>query len=298
MKPNDRGVIFYNSGWKCLVRVAVAMHSLRKHWDGGCTLVMDGENDESLKIAARICEQNGCELMHTTFKTPTGAKTALLNKTQMDDKTPYKTTVFLDADTVVRQPFLELFDYAMKVDYVVPQFAGWETKGKIRKRIKSWKSVWPQYVKEACEYGPALNCGVYAWQHGSKFMADWYMHALPGRNISRIPDETVMQLLAPQYDFKVASHWFNVSCKYDDPVSDEARIIHYHGNKHCRFRDGLPVNHSNLWYVEFDEIRADEKYYEKIKSLVKSDRMLRKYMPQWDSYKQRRQDDKEGESTI
>jgi len=279
------GVVWYNTGWKCLVRLAASMDSFRDFYPGlQAALIMDG--DSGCVEAQEICDAYAVEYIHTEFKTPPGSKRALINKTLMAEKTPFDCTVFLDADTIVVGGFSELWEWAATGDFVVPQFHDWKTKGKIRKRIQSWSTLYPDMMELAIADGefPAINCGVYAWADGNELMLDWYKYAEPGRDLQRIPDETCLQVILHRYPHFVAPHWFNVSCKYDNAHSPLARIIHYHGNKHCRFVDGQPVNQCELWYPHFE--RALEKI-DCLDGLVRKDRMLRKYHKEWMRYAER-----------
>ena len=71
-------------------------------------------------------------------------------------------------------------------------------------------------------------------------------------------------------------HWYNCSAKYDKPKDDECRIIHFHGNKHCRIDGKRFLNNADLWYNEFEKFRG------KLDPYVKHDRQLRMNLYRWD----------------
>jgi lipopolysaccharide biosynthesis glycosyltransferase len=257
-KTMNRGVIYYNKGTKCLIRLLVSINSLRKHYTGPVTIISNGE--ESHRVCKQISEIAEYNLNYKEFDSsfiPEGSSTVFLETTLAHTYTPYDITIWLDSDTLVRGSIDELFDLAEEHDMVVPHFAGWSTqKGNISKRIRYWEQWYPNLIEDAINYGSAINCGVIAFKNSSEFMKNWYKHTLPGRD-SFIPNETCMQVILPQYKHKLVEGKFNCSCKYG-PVHDaDTRVIHYHGRKHVR----VPKEGSNkiqfggdLWVSEFEEV--------------------------------------------
>lgn len=264
---NSRGVIYYNRGQKMLVRLAVSLYSLRKSYAGNVTVLSQGE--DSHKPCRDICGEFGATLQHVEYETPPGARDTYLNATLSHKKTPYDVTVWLDSDTVVLRPFDALWDAAEKNEFAIAQFSTWGTSGgKIAGRIKSWKPLYPEFVGAALKFGHAINCGVFAFRKDSGLMRDWYRLAEPGRDLSWIPDETCCQLILPQHKNQIMPAEYNVSCKYG--VRENARIIHYHGRKHCRREREKYLFMSDIWYGFFDDI-ADLKF---VKKYMPKDRQL------------------------
>ena len=91
-------------------------------------------------------------------------------------------------------------------------------------------------VEKALVYGPAINTGVYAYDMRrvpKSLWDDWFNFASQGSTIDKyIPDEVACQILLPKYNFIVAPTSFNISVRYD-PNTEDKRIIHLHGRKHC-----------------------------------------------------------------
>ena len=252
---NDNGVIYYSVGAKCLTRLYVSIYSLRKIYPGPITILTE-TGDPNVDALRRIADDMGCDARPVRMKIPAGPKTVYLAKCRLHEFTPYEYSVFLDADTLVLRPFmLEMISALNDHDFAITAFANWNTVGRIGKRINAWRPLYPQMIDAARDYGTAINYGVFAFRRRSRFMTELYRHALPGRELSRIPDETCCQLILPQYPHALMSHWFNVSCRYDKPQSEEARVVHYHGNKHCRISKGRYEFHSDLWYKAFGEVR-------------------------------------------
>jgi len=273
---NQNGVIYYNKGMKCIARLAVSLYSLRQVYPGRVRVVTD-DDEKSLgySLLSEMCSKFDAELFVTKFTTPEGWKTALLNKTMMHTKSPFEISVFLDADTLILDSIDELFMWGREYDFVVPQFHDWKTKGKIAKRIKCWERIYPDKMERALSFGAAINCGVYSWNKNSDLMKHWWELTMHGREVHRIPDETCLQVILPEYKHYIAPPEFNASCRYGDPLRKGVRIIHYHGNKHCRMTGDKFVNASRLWYERYNLI----KDFDFMKQALHFDRMLKKYEP-------------------
>lgn len=286
-----RGIIYYNTGEKMAVRLAVSVHSLRKFYGGPITILSEGEPSHAFcePIAARY----DCQCIDTVFRNGTeGKNTTYLNACLVGDHTPYETTVWLDSDTTCHRPFTELFDAAEKYDFAIAQFSDWLTHkkkdvnrpSKIGGRIESWRGILDGgWLDDAIRFGPAINCGVFAFHLRSALIRDWHKYAKKGQFKSFIPDEVCCQIMLanPRYKHKIMPQHFNCSCKYSDPLADNVRIVHYHGRKHARFNEGKPQYHSDIWYTLFDEIRD----WDIVQRYTCKDRMLHKYLHMWDKWK-------------
>ena len=241
----NRGIILFNRGTKCIVRLIVAIRSLRKHYDGPIAAFLEGEDAESLgdSLQARF------GVIPIFDKSPTGS--SLIRKIEISPKSPFDNTVYLDADTLTVGKLDELFEAAPNYDFIGTNFAGWRSDGnKVGGRTRSFKGICSdEYIEKALKYGPAINTGIYAFRKGSPIFREWLELARKGDETKKmqIPDEIACQILAPQYNTWVAPCKFNVSVVYD-PDTPDRRVIHYHGRKHCL---GYPL--CRLWVAEFTE---------------------------------------------
>jgi len=241
---STKGVIYYNRGLKCIVRLIVSMWSLKRFYDGPITLFWEGDAPKGLieDLRAKL----GVDVVFDS-----NPKLAtLLRKIEISKKAPYDVNVYIDADTVVLGKIDELFDMASDCDLVATHFAGWRSDGgTIARRIRGYASVRPEYIEDAVKYGPAVNTGIYAWGRGTAIFDEWLWLAQQGENMGMyIPDEVACQVLLPKYKCKVAPLKFNVSVKHD-PGTEDKRIIHYHGRKHCK---EYPL--CDFWVKALDEV--------------------------------------------
>lgn len=271
-----RGVIYYNVGTSCVIRILVSLHSLRKHYGGPVTICSEGIDSQKLFDQLDLTSLNATvkNVDHVVAAVPPGPMATYLKTTLAVHMTPYDTTIWLDADTLVRGKIDELFDLAEKHEICVPQFADWTSSGRtISKRIKSWTPYYPEHIEKALACGYATNCGVLAFTKNSQWMHDWYQKTLPGRDIY-ICNETVQNTLIHLYPHIIIDQKFNCSCRYSKPKAPDTRVIHFHGRKHCRI--GLPYS-GDLWYSEYCELTKDN--IANINEITPAgDRQLRNYL--------------------
>lgn len=274
----NKGVIYFNLGSKCLSRLMVSIFSLRKHYDGPVTILSTGDESNSFCKNFKDCGMN-IDVKFVTFpNVKDGRNAVFLQKSSVNDHTPYDLSIFLDSDTIVKGDISELFSLAESHDFVVPQFSDWTTETRaIVKRTESWKALYPSLVEQALKPAPAVNCGIFAFKKNCKFMVDWCAAITPGRD-NFIPDETGMQAILHKYKHIVADQKFNCSCKYSKPEGKDTRIIHYHGRKHCRTgKDGSLIYGGKIWVDTLNE--AISKNFMNIKDFIPgNDRQLKSYL--------------------
>lgn len=270
----NTGVIYFNSGDRCVLRILVSIHSLRKFYNGPVTVILDADTHVDLFNSLKDVNT----IVGDFKRVKEGKNVILLRKSCVNDYTPYDINVFLDADTLVRGKFNELFELAAQHEFVVPQFCDWTTKTKaIVRRIEGWRMAYPDLMDTALNFGPAVNCGIFAFRKNAKFMLDWYKRIEPGRE-NFIPDETGMQVVLHQYKHFVADQKFNCSCKYSTPKDPDTRIIHYHGKKHCRMdKEKKIIYNGDLWVQEYQEMLSDKMVsQEVINKFIGSDKMMKR----------------------
>lgn len=245
----NEGVIYYNTGTKCLVRLATSIYSLRKHYDGHVAILSEGaESDEYCKP---ISDALDCKLVQCKFDVPEGPQMTFMKKTLLHTVTPFDNNIFIDSDTLIMGGINQLHRWAKQYQFVATRFSNWVSTGAImRGRIRNWEVHYPGLIEKAIKFGPALNAGCYAFRADADFLKVWYQMTLPGRAI-HLPEETSMQVILPNYVHYVAPQEYNCSCKFSNPYHPDVRIIHYHRNKHCRI--GLPHG-ADMWMRYFDRV--------------------------------------------
>ena len=225
-----KGTIYYNRGVKCLVRLIVSLMTMRRHHHGDVTVFLEGSHPEG--FAEAIKKAFDVEVVFDQ-NPETGV---FVRAVEISMASPYERTVWMDSDTVILKDYSDLFDQIDGYDFSIARFSNWTSHGGIiQRRIEEYRGiVTPEELKAAIDYGPAINCGVYAWKKGSPFFAKWHAVAKKGDKTGMfIPDEVACQVILPQFHINLLDPKYNVSCLYD-PGTQDQRILHFHGRKHCK----------------------------------------------------------------
>jgi hypothetical protein len=242
-----RGVLYYNRGTRCLTRLLVSLHSLRAYYTGSVCIAHEGEPPDWFR---QMAEEMGAQIMVL----PKSDEYVLIEKSKLWRVMPFDHTMFLDADTVVRGPVDEFLSWTAKHGCVVTKFNDWHThRGRMRRRIEQWNKVAPKEVEKALKYGWAINTGIQGWSRGNNILPAYEEMTVRGnvRGIGKkMLDEIAMQLLIPSYQHHLAGAEWNCGCLHND--GSKARIVHYHGHKHCR-----DDANGQIWKDAFRALVAD-----------------------------------------
>lgn len=241
----DDGVLYLNAGTKHGVHTIVSLTSLRKHWKGRVAIACD---DAGLSVAEWCAADSvlaPVEIIHDTRLRSGGRGIAYLTKTLLPLVSPFKRTLFVDADTLVVGDLSEAFPRTPE-EVVLTSFADWVSTGnKMRGRISEWKDVEPERVaRMLAKPYPAINTGVVGWGERSQaFTDDW--HATASRRIAFITDELAAQLIFPDHAVRVVDYRFNASVVFDvdRPGANPAdvRLYHGHGGKFWKKDSGRAI---------------------------------------------------------
>lgn len=270
----NRGVVYYNIGEKCMIRILVSLSSLREVYSGDVTLLAEGAQPEWFLRAFRVLGGK-VHRMKVSDEVP-----ALVRKARLHEHSPYDVTMFLDADTLVLKPIDEYFAKIEKHKFCTGEFAGWVTSGrKIGGRIRGFAGVCSKKtVRDALAYGKATNTGVFGFTKDAPILAEWRQVTTDGwkNHRSRIPDEVGCQMLLPKYEHWLAPVKWGVSVKHGEmPPEDEMIIVHYHGRKHADDYDLCRMWKRAFW--KFYHSCGDDEVREHL-LLTHGDRKLRRYL--------------------
>jgi hypothetical protein len=237
-------VLYYNRGTSCYIRLLVSIFSLRKHYSGPVKLMQEGELDEAVAVMLG-------KLGVTVQFLPPSPDPVLVARSSLWRVMEEDHALMLDADTVVRGPVDEFFDWIKQRGFVASWFTGWLTTGAImRRRIDEWAKVVPEMVAPAIAYRKAINGGVQGWSKGATMLPAYEALTRRGHaaGCNRIVlDEIALQLLLPHHRHHLAAPVWNTSGAFGDIRN--ARIVHYHGRKHC-----MDNPRCDLWKEHYFEL--------------------------------------------
>lgn len=251
------GVIYFNKGTKCVERMGVSLHSLRKVYSGPVLIINEGEIPPELQLYADTMKAEILDLPDVK-RPPLVSKVSILQFAEFDNN------VFLDADTLVHEDISQLFEWCASSGLVFTNFCDWFTQGKtIQKRILQWSDLTPELIRPALEYGTAINTGVFAFKKHHPFLEYWErMTPMGAKKKLFIPDELCAQLLIPHFEHYLAPKEWNNSVRYGKV--EGSKITHYHGNKHNGRYEACKI-----WRAELEELKKEVPAQDKIQEAPK-----------------------------
>lgn len=267
-----RGVLYYNVGRKCLRRLAVSMSSLRDFWLGPVSLVYESDDGVPEWIQA-LCGDLNIEIIEA----PPQHANPLSIKPTLWRVSPYDVTMFLDSDTYVNGVIDPFMDAIEAHQFAVHSFCDWRTDGsKMRKRIRAWrKATSRRRVRQALDYGKAVNTGIFGWVKGAEILEPWEALTKRGTELNctrRLVDELACQMLLPHYPHTMLDESWGRSANYGRVPIDQSKIIHYHGYKHVGKWDAC-----ELWKQRYWELRNGTTCGKAMEK-PQGDRRLRRYI--------------------
>jgi hypothetical protein len=242
-----QGIVYFNSGERCLVRLCVSINSLRRVYRGPIAVLAQKDLLDWVRHFLR-----GLEADIHCFDDDSAAAPRTM-KASLWRHSPFDISLFLDSDTLVLRDPVELFDQILHNDFLVTRFSAWTTDtGLMVKRIKEWSRVLGDSdLQKALQFGPAINTGVVGWKKEAAILPAWEQLARAGwyRGCTRrLVDELACQVLLPRFRHVVVGEEWNSSVRFG--ISKDPAIIHYHGNRHI-----TPGDHRQRWLQEYWALR-------------------------------------------
>lgn len=232
---NSHGVAYLIQGKKHWSVLCASLLSLRDYWKGPVCIFSADEAGE--EIAEMLLLDGRMNITHRPLEGALSGRrhAGYANKPRLMLQSPYASTVFLDADTIVVGDIGAMFPPEGKVQ--VTEFCGWSTVGnKMRGRIEKWRQCAPEMV-EACfsqKGWRAINTGVFGFDYNCDDFAETWLE-LTYRNISFMCDEIACQLMLTEWHdmMQVMPDDFNKSPLHGNNFA-MTRIYHFHGRKHVK----------------------------------------------------------------
>lgn len=256
------GVIFLNIGTRCLVRLAVSIHSLRKHYGGRVCVVNAAELDNGIVDKFAADPSILVDVKHIPIKTYR-RRSAYVAKPSIYRWTPFDRSLFVDADTVFRADPSPLIYTEPPI--VFTQFSDWNCGGRIvSNRIEPFRKIEclpfdvPALARQVvAENWPAINTGVFVFDRKYIGMEYWESLTKAARTKANFTDEIAANVLLPEFvgkSWPIEGERWNWSPIYGK--SANPAIVHFHGKKHLRpeamphwlpvFRECVELNVANI----------------------------------------------------
>ena len=257
----SEGIIVYNRGEKCLIRMSVMLYSLRRcGYKGNIKLLLEGPLLGFVKPILR-------DLKVGITPIPNGLA-PLVQKTSLWRYSPYERSVYFDTDMLFLKDPSELFADLHTVGYAVTRFTDWKSDGnRIKGRINAWRRVvGDEATDRAIAFGPAVNTGCFGFNKKlapklleaiESSVIKAYSHAdhKSGLIMGRVLDEIGSQIMVAQPEYEASKIWdqaWNYSVSYGKGIY---YCGHFHGGK-----AHLPNNPlCDLWHEAYWEVRNKYK---------------------------------------
>jgi hypothetical protein len=262
MSELTKGCMFFNFGDKCVMRLLVALYTLRRYYKGPCVVMLMKGDASNERLAPELAKLN-VDVQWFDLQKICRRNIKSVLKPGLLRESPYDVTLIFDGDLVFRKSPEELFAHTQAKGFLVTHFNGWwADKGPIRGRVHGLKdSMTAEELADATLHHEAINVGVVGYMKGKgdALHKAWEDLTLKARG-KFIVDEIAMQCVFFKFPCFVTTGEWNSSCRNNNELN-KAAIVHYHGNKHTSPKR----TSSRLWWAElgrlFRENLVDVKYW-------------------------------------
>jgi len=235
----NKGVLYSLSGMKDAHLLLVSIASLREWYHGDVCIV-------STDDCRNVCDEMSRDgrlgpvivIMQRAF-----TKSHFILKLNAIADSPFRRTVFLDADTVVNADIEPLFiEQGIKVPWFHNIRIGdghvLSTRAERRSEKLAKRSTYARWLCGLQKGAPLVNTGVLGVGEDSKYLLE------TAKSICRyapkwVTDEDAVQLLTGSgFNLRITCSEWNVSARYCDSWStwSNAKIKHFNNHSHTRWR--------------------------------------------------------------
>jgi len=270
----NKGVLFFNTGSSCLLRLFVSVFSLRRYYDGNIGVLLNSDDELNKEIEKNLTLLNVQTYYFNKPELNCKRNGGYTIKPYVLSQSPFDHTMFVDSDTIFCSKVSDFFDFIEKYDLVITPYKDWITTGrKINGRIMRFADLFsPEELKKIIEYKFAINTGVVGYSKNTKeFFEEWVRKTFEGQG-RFIVDELIAQCICYKYKHYLADQTWNYSCR--NIKFDTAKVIHFHGRKHARLHR---CQSAMIWintFIDFVNSGVIDKEFEQ--KIINSDRQVRK----------------------
>jgi len=238
------GVVYLNHDSTHLVRLAVSLWSLRRHYGGEIVIAETGYGDRRILDQIARDPRIDARTVHVVLA-EYGVHKVFVTKTRVWSIAGLDCALQVDADTVFRaspQPLIDMAADPGRPGMVLTPNS-FASAGLIRRAVATWRNmISPVFPirKMANDYLadqslPRINAGVLAWRTDSEFLDRWTRLTHCGV-YQRLTDEIAAHLLMTTTPFDLAfpgdDRWNALPGKTQWCPAGSELIQHYHGSRH------------------------------------------------------------------
>jgi hypothetical protein len=235
------GIVYLLTSNQLAARLVVSLYSLRKFYDGPITVF--STRPESREIGELCARDATLRVDHRQIaeRPGRGHVSAYLTKTLTMLESPYDTTVFLDADTLVVGDIDRLVQCAQEHEIVATSFCHWQTTDPhLQRLLDTWRTLrapddFPYDIAQLIDLlsrlpFPAINVGVFGVHKQAAILPHWDRLSCAASEMP-LPEEIALQILLPRFEHLILSTKFNCHPSIC-PDLDDIRIWHFAAATH------------------------------------------------------------------
>ena len=263
----SKGVCYLVLGEDVKLPFLVSLHTLRQHFTGPVAVMTDmgawvKTVDPSLVVVDPLNLPESVRLRlgsllwvdRRTLQLPF----CLSLKAAVGETSPWDSTVYLDADTLIVGSIDDLFLEPGDERIRVTQCADWTTSH-VQMQHRFWQLahqgiIHPGRAKQLMESNaPAINTGVFAVTTRSRVLEEWQI-TTPALERFFLHDELALQMLLPDYPHDLVDDRWNCLVKFSKRTED-IRIHHCVGalyGMRLEWFDGLRA----VWESNLGDVRS------------------------------------------
>lgn len=234
------GILFFNFGQSCVLRLIVAVRSLRDHYKGPCTVLLANDDPGSDVASQELSDLVDVRYFDLQRLSKRNLKCVI--KPSLFKQSPYDRSLMFDGDMLFQADptkVLQALD-APDAGLLLSRFSTWNTDGrKMQKRVSQFYEWLPPATERRLRgKTPAINLGLVGWDSSySDVLEEWEWLTMK-RAGKHLADEVAANcMLAHSSDVQTVGPEWNESCIFGTmEEAADAKILHFHGNKHCGYR--------------------------------------------------------------
>jgi hypothetical protein len=236
------GVIYLLTDIQLAARLVVSLYSLRRWYGGPITVFTTRPDSHAIGSRCALDHHLRVRQERCSERPGVGYTSSYLTKTLILEQSPYRTNLFLDADTIVNGDLSDVFAEARSVPLVATNFCGWSTMNEPTFRyLQRWRALQEGIVGRrfaikkridqlTSNHYPSINSGVFAFRRVPRMLRRWDALTLAAKDLPN-PDEIALQLMLLETDHRILGHQYNCH-PHAWHNAFEPRIWHFAGRSH------------------------------------------------------------------
>lgn len=255
----SEGVVFYNHGEACLLRLMIAVRSLRHHYAGNLTVFLNTADTHDAYVRSDLTRA-GADVRYFDAPQCHRRRDKATYKMRAAKVTPYDTTLFFDSDVLFQGTPEAVFDICKDTGLGVTQCGeGRMQISDVAEQRDPEKKV-PAEIRAGTNSGiPRINHGLFLIAKEHPFFAAWPKFYDEFAWFDG-DEESITQYHLPLYPHTFVDRAYNRAAHLSRPREiQSAVVVHYLRNRHATLSPRNPghADACRLWLDAFTDLRLN-----------------------------------------